>query len=248
MWFYHGGLSLRSRLIWIIMLTCGVVLGLSGTGIALNDFYDGKRNILNRLSIQANIVGAHCKSALVFGDRQAAEQTLAALSAEPSIAAAQLFAEDGALFASYLNGQLNDDNVIAFPQLSEAWFNDPYLHVFHPVVLDGEKIGTVYLLGNLQIIYIQLRQQLLMTVSILLASYVVAFFYPLSCKTKFPGPFYASLKWRKSFHEITIMGYGNKVRATMSWVYLLMPSMRCWRKFRFAMNSLSSIICIWKTR
>lgn len=170
------------------MLTCGVALGLSGTGIALNDFFDGKRNILNRLSIQADIVGTHCKSALLFGDRQAAERTLAALSAEPSIAAAQLFAEDGALFASYLDGQLSDANVIAFPQQNKAWFNDHYLHVFRPVVLDGERIGTVYLLGDLQILYAQLRQQLLMIVSVLLASYVIAFFLSTKLQDKVSRP------------------------------------------------------------
>src|SRR5260221_11623854 len=93
--------SLRKKLTWICMLTSGTALVFACAGFLAYEWTAFHGEIRARLATQAQIVGSNSVAPLLFQDQPAAEQTLAALKAEPEIRAAAIYNRDGRLFASY---------------------------------------------------------------------------------------------------------------------------------------------------
>ena len=65
----------------IIMLTSSVALLVACGVFAVYDFMTFQRALVEKLSVQAEIIGLNCIVPLRFGDRGEAENTLSALSA-----------------------------------------------------------------------------------------------------------------------------------------------------------------------
>src|SRR5207245_8381235 len=94
--------SVKVKLILVSILSKSIALLVAGTVITSLDLMALREKLVRRMSIQADIVGANCLSALLFSDAKSAETTLAALKADPRIRAAGLYGADRRLFASYL--------------------------------------------------------------------------------------------------------------------------------------------------
>ena len=80
--------SVRTKLILASLLSSGAALLLAGTAITGYDMLALREKLARRMTIQADIVGANCLSALLFSDPKSAETTLAGLKADPRILAA----------------------------------------------------------------------------------------------------------------------------------------------------------------
>ncbi len=180
--------SIKRKLIWIIMWTSGVALALAGTMLALNDLQAGKRTRLQRISTQADIVGANSTAALTFNEPLSAAQTLSALSADSPIVAAGIYGQNNTLFARYLRPDADGDLLPSRLPEDSDWFEDGYLHVFRPIVLDGERIGTVYLRADLRELYSQLKNQIMIIAMVLLLSSLVALLLSAKLQGMISGP------------------------------------------------------------
>ena len=76
-------IPIKRKLTTIIMLTTGIVLLLASAGFVTSDSLSFCRGMVERLSTLAEVIGTNSAAALTFKDKQAAEETLSALSAEP---------------------------------------------------------------------------------------------------------------------------------------------------------------------
>src|SRR3989442_5355920 len=99
---FFGDTSVKTKLILVSILGSGAALLVFGAVITSFDFIALRDKLVRRMSIQADIVGANCVSALLFIDPKSAETTLAALKADPPIPPAGLYASDRRLFATYV--------------------------------------------------------------------------------------------------------------------------------------------------
>ena len=72
-----------------------------GTGLSFDIDHTEEARRLDNLAAQARILAATETAALAFNDRQAAQEYLIALHANPAILAAGLYTPSGALFVSY---------------------------------------------------------------------------------------------------------------------------------------------------
>ena len=151
--------SIKRKLIAISIGASGIALALAGGALGVNDLLVDKRSLVNRVSTQANIIGANSAAALVFNDRKSASQTLSALSAEPAIVAAGIYMQDDRLFADYHKRDAEAGLLANTLSGDSHQLDSEYLQVVRPIVLDGEKIGTVYLRADLQELYTQLGDQ-----------------------------------------------------------------------------------------
>ncbi len=185
---FFPSFSIKRKLIWIIMCTSGVALALAGTVLAVNDLQAGKHRMLHRLSTQADIVGANSTAALTFNEPLSAKQTLSALSADPPVAAAGIYSRNNTLFASYLRPGANADPLLTELQADSHGFESGHLHVLRPIVLDGEKIGTVYLRADLRELYSQLKDQIMILAAVLLTSSLVALLLSSKLQGMISGP------------------------------------------------------------
>jgi len=113
-------LSIRAKLLWIIMLTSGVALGVAGIAIVSYDSLTFTRAKLNDLSTQAEILGSISEAALDFNDAQAAREYLSSLKARPDIVSGVIYDSAGQVFASYFRKGSDDGGKLVPPPKAEA--------------------------------------------------------------------------------------------------------------------------------
>lgn len=162
---------IRQKLMLIAMLTTGGALLLAGAAIVYFNISRFQEEMKRDLMSLADIVAQNSTAAVSFNDPAAERETLSALKARPSIAGAAVYDKKGILFA-YAGG--STASYPPRPGPDRARFEDGALTVFRPIVLKGERIGTVYLRSNLEELAARVKAQAITVLAVFLASGIVA--------------------------------------------------------------------------
>jgi signal transduction histidine kinase/CheY-like chemotaxis protein len=153
--------SIREKLVTIVMSTTLAALAVSVGTVVAYDLRSYKRALLNDLATQAELVGHMTSAALAFDDGRLARENLALLRSRPSVRAAAIYDEHGALFATYVApGETG-----AFPvrpaqggRPVHAGSKETYvgtgdeLVLYKPISENGDLLGTVYLRSQNQML------------------------------------------------------------------------------------------------
>src|SRR6185436_1799655 len=136
-------MSIQRKQMLIIMLTCTVALLLACVIFVMYDVISFRKAVVKKVSVLAEAIGNNCTATIEYNDPKAAEETLSALRAEPSVVAACIYTRKGEVFAVY-----NRAGATAFklPPLDESGyeFHGDFLYLYHPVTQRGETIGTIF--------------------------------------------------------------------------------------------------------
>jgi signal transduction histidine kinase/ActR/RegA family two-component response regulator len=146
--------SIREKLVTIVMSTTLAALVVSVGTVVAYDLRSYKHALLNDLATQAELVGHMTSAALAFDDARLARENLALLRSRPSVRAAAIYDEHGALFATYVApGEAG-----VFPVrpakggrpvragAKETYVGDgDELVLYKPISENGDLLGTVYL-------------------------------------------------------------------------------------------------------
>lgn len=116
---------------------------------ARNEIVTFRRVLAQKLTTVADIVGRNCTAALAFGDRAVAKDVLAALQVEPGVEGGSVYDREGRLFATYVQGGQADLSLPSTPGQVGTRFEGRHLVVVRPIMLDGERVGTVYIRSTL---------------------------------------------------------------------------------------------------
>src|SRR5688572_9732872 len=100
----RGALSLRHKLLLIVLTTSLAALAVTGAAMVIYDLRACHQSWVNDLMTQADILGRASAPALAFDDPRAAEENLALLKARPQISAAVIYNARGDPFARYAMG------------------------------------------------------------------------------------------------------------------------------------------------
>lgn len=168
-------LSIKRKLTLVIMLTSSIALLLACAAFVIYDLVTVRRAMTRSLSILAEIVGANSTAALSFNDQNSAKEVLAALSAEQHIVSACIYTKDGKSFAKYTRQRAYDNLLPAEPGSDGSYFEKHHLALFQPIILDGERIGTVYIKSDVEEMYSRLRRYIGIVAVVMLVSSLVAF-------------------------------------------------------------------------
>jgi signal transduction histidine kinase/ActR/RegA family two-component response regulator len=145
-------LPIKRKLNLVILMTCSLALFLACVALALYQWYDFRRTLVSDTTALADVSAKDSRAALTFEDNSAAQKILLALQSEPDISAACLYNANNSRFSSYTRKGL----AVRFPARPEAdgpHFAPGHLVVIRPVLLNGKRIGTIYLQADLQEIY-----------------------------------------------------------------------------------------------
>lgn len=164
---------IRRKLVLILMLTTGGALLLAGTGLLVLDYFRFRQEMATDLEALAEIIAQNSTAAVAFQDTQAAKENLAALGAKSSVLAAALYDEDGTPFATWSRSG-KTSAIPLRPEPDGSRFRGDSLIFFKPVVLNGERIGTVYLASGLSEIWKRLRLRVATVVFVFLAAAAAA--------------------------------------------------------------------------
>ncbi len=169
--------SINRKLTWLSLLASGTALLLACSAFVTYELITFRGAMVGSLSTQAQIVGSNSVSALQFADQRSAEETLAALRAEPHIISAGIYTLDGRLFAGYWRD--GKSRALSPPQIpsgetERSWFGDEQLILFRQILFGGKPIGSVYIESDLEEMKTRVKRYAGIVFMVLLGSILVA--------------------------------------------------------------------------
>ncbi len=181
-------LSIRRKLTLIIMLTSGIALVLACVAFMSYGLISLRQGMTSNLSMLADIIGANNTAALTFNDQTSAKEDLDALSANSHIVSACFYTKGGQLFAKHV--RFDQPGNFAPPAIrpdGTYWENDRLL-LFQHIVLDGERVGTLYIESDLGEISGRLKRYAWIVAVILLVSLGAAYLTASKLQRVISGP------------------------------------------------------------
>ena len=167
-------IPIQKKLRRMTMLTTSVALLLTGAALIVYELVMHRATMTRELMTVADVIGANSAAPLVFNDPKAAEQTLSALRKDARIRLAALYGKEGNVFAAYRRQHLGDDTIPVAPQGYGSRSEGGRLSLFHSIILDQEKIGTLYIQADMQEVYAQVQVSTLIVLAVLAVSALVA--------------------------------------------------------------------------
>jgi signal transduction histidine kinase/DNA-binding response OmpR family regulator len=167
-------MRLRHKLTLVAMLTSLVVLVLACGAFLSYELVTFQRTMLRDLAILGDVIGDNSTAALTFGDSDAATGVLNSLRMQKRIISACVYGPDSRPFATY---RRDPGQGPAWPDhaLNDASERRPqWLAVFRPIVLDHDRIGTVYIRSDLAEMQSRVRRYAWIVGIVLLVSTLVA--------------------------------------------------------------------------
>jgi PAS domain S-box-containing protein len=155
-----GRYSIRKKLTWMNLLVSGATLVIASSAFVAYELATLRLAMARNLSVQAQIAGANCASAIVFSDPDSARNTLSSLNAAPNIMSVSIYthAEEGTApggftqpFAEYVRSARDAPRGPLPLTGQESYrFANNTLELVRPVVFQGKQIGLVYVRSDLK--------------------------------------------------------------------------------------------------
>ncbi|HEV8579353.1 MAG TPA: ATP-binding protein [Thermoanaerobaculia bacterium] len=165
-------LPIRLKLMLIAVLTTGGALLLAGAALISFETRRTQQEMERDLTTLADFVARNSTAALDFRDESDAADNLRALKARKDIVAAAIYDGQGRLFARYQ--QRPGIRFPLRPREEGSEFQSDAFVVYRPVLLQDERIGTVYLRSSLDELAGRLRVQAMMVGLVFIVSGLAA--------------------------------------------------------------------------
>lgn len=161
--------SIKKNLTLLMMFISGVALLVAGAVFITYDLISFRNDMVRNLNTLADVTAINSTAALLFDNESDARETLAALKAEKHVTGAVIYRDDGSeIFVSYVRDQKTPSLQIPKMLSQGHYFANGRLHVFKPIILDDDVIGTVYLQSEMKEFYQRLRRYLLIVLGVLI--------------------------------------------------------------------------------
>ena len=168
-------ISIKRKLVIITMFVSCVALVLACTSFFVYDLISFRNEIVEGLSILADIIGSNSTAALMFNDPDSAADIMAALTAKRSVVYACIYDAQGEIFTQHRLKDVNKDFDLPKDLYLSHRFVNGGLDVVKPIILDGETLGRVYLHSDLEELRSRFRSYVIIMALILAASMLIAF-------------------------------------------------------------------------
>jgi signal transduction histidine kinase/CheY-like chemotaxis protein len=153
-------LSIKQKLVLMIMATSVAVLLLASIGYIVTDYYKARDELQDQLAAQADVILKNTTAALQFFDRDAAYETLRSVAANTHIRAVCLYDGGGRLFSQYVS-----PTAVAGcptePGPAGPDFAADRLSIVSSIDLRGHRTGALLLRSDLDVLRARVRRQLL---------------------------------------------------------------------------------------
>jgi signal transduction histidine kinase len=172
--------SLKRKLMVIIMLTSSVALLLACAAFVTYERAQFRQDMVDDLTVKAELFAEQSTAALTYKDPKTATELLRKLAAQKHIMTACIYKSDGSSFAKYKRADVLEDFSPPPPQKNRHWFDERHLELFREILLNGKAIGTVYFKSDLLELNTRLHRYANIVINVLLISIAVAWLLSLS--------------------------------------------------------------------
>jgi PAS domain S-box-containing protein len=173
---FRSQLPLTRKLTLTMMATSSAALLVACIFFLSYDRITLRHNMVDHLHSLAGITGANVTAALTYNDPKSADLVLQVLQAEPHIVAARIYDNQGRAFASYQ--RFSSAPRAQLPRLSpsiSSRFDQDQVTECDAILFDGESLGYVYLVSDLQEIQVRMRRFVVFVLILMAASSAAAF-------------------------------------------------------------------------
>jgi PAS domain S-box-containing protein len=164
---------IKRKLAGVILLTSFAVLGLTSCALLGYELYSYKESTRRTMTTLGQIIADSSTAVLIYDDRKLAAEILSGFRAEPEIAAAALYDKQGRLYVGY-PADLPATEFPVQPGIDGIKFAPHHVTLFKPVVEGRNRVGTLYLRGDLSGMYRRLGVYGLVLLTVLGCSGIVA--------------------------------------------------------------------------
>ncbi|MEE8311390.1 MAG: response regulator [Candidatus Binatia bacterium] len=184
-------LSIKYKLVLMIVTTSAVVLLFTSAAVVFYDASSYKRTMVEELAAHADIIAHNSAAALTFDDRESAAETLEALQATVHVMTAYILDPAGRVFSRYVRDETTP--VSGRPLLhGEGYeFFDDRLALLRPIVLEGERLGAVYIEADLTGLGARVRRYAAMSVAVVACALILAVLLSSRFQRLLSGPILA---------------------------------------------------------
>lgn len=144
-------LPINRKLLLILLFSSTLSLLFAGMLLLVLEISEFQKNTQDDLSTLARIVGNRSTAALMFGDKDLANENLAVLDNLPDVQLACLYDAQNTVFAQLQKHKTQ--NCPASIKSEITRFEKDHLHITQPIVVDGAELGTVYIYADLTSAY-----------------------------------------------------------------------------------------------
>jgi signal transduction histidine kinase/ActR/RegA family two-component response regulator len=137
--------TVRAKLVAMALATTFAALVTTSVSMLVYDLTTFQQNWIDDLTTQAEIVATVSAPAVGFNDPAAARQNLALLKVRPQIQQGAIYGVNDAVFAAYAQAGASVPPLPAHPGRIGHAIEGGRMVVYHPIVENGERVGTVYL-------------------------------------------------------------------------------------------------------
>jgi signal transduction histidine kinase len=166
--------SLKRKLMVIIMLTSSVALLLACAAFVIYERAQYRKDVVDDLTVKAEVIGSQSTASLKFKDPKAAIEILDKLKTEKRIVAACIYALDGTVLARYERPDVAGKFSPPAMAHSSYSFQSGCVELFREITVDGRDLGTIYLKSDLLELNTRLEQYAKIVAAVLLVSLSVA--------------------------------------------------------------------------
>ncbi len=163
--------SLRKKLVTIAMITATLTLILSNLAFISLEYYLGKKEVKEKLTILGEVIANQTSAALMFQDKPTLQNNLNALTADGSILRGCLYGDDQKLISYYY---VNTSTTC--PNFLYKLDNTTNLNFFQhfPIEFNNQAIGTLYIESNHSELISRIRTFLLFSGIVLVFALLLA--------------------------------------------------------------------------
>ncbi len=165
--------SFRAKITALATVTTAVALVLALGIVITTEYADARAAALRNAMVAADMAAEGCAAALLFEDREAAEQTLEVLRVEENVLHAAVWHSDGNQLAAMDSaGATQHDGV---PGLGHEFVSNTLI-VTRPIILEGEALGVIHLHYDLRRLQARLAEQAFLLLGVMLVATLLAWF------------------------------------------------------------------------
>ncbi|MBT2987984.1 MAG: hypothetical protein B6D72_10965 [gamma proteobacterium symbiont of Ctena orbiculata] len=166
--------SIKHKLEAIILMITATVLLLSLLLFMVFEINSARSEAATRLQSLALLLGANSSAAITFSDQDTANDILATLSTQQDVIEATIVLTNGDRFARYASAKFEATSKLDRERTSVgSYFR--LITVKEPILLDGESIGMLHIVGDMSRAKSILLQQSLLVLGVYIVSMVFAF-------------------------------------------------------------------------
>jgi len=140
--------SLQNSLSKVLIYTGSVALLLSFFSFRIYDQISYKNDLAKQVSAIAQVAASNSQGALSFEDNEAAAQVLNSLTSYPQIRYGEIIDFAGDIFSQYNNNWPTTTNARVIE--NHILISADFIEVSQPIIWDGEIIGQIYLLSDIE--------------------------------------------------------------------------------------------------